>query len=145
MDPRFPEKAPPKEPPAPYLNFAPLDNATASLSKAAARYEHALSVALGDGKVDAAAAKDADAMLREVERTLTSPEGLPLRPWYTHLLYAPGYYTGYGVKTVPAVREAIEQRQWAAADKEIGRASSAIEKCAEQITKAAERLEGSQR
>ena len=141
MDPRSPEKAPPREGPAPYLNFAPLDNATESLNKAAARYERAVATALGSAKVGAAAAKEANTMLKDVERTLTSPEGLPLRPWYTHLLYAPGYYTGYGVKTVPAVREAIEQQQWSAADKEIVRVSAAIEKCAAQITKVAELLE----
>ena len=57
--------------------------------------------------------------LIESERKLTSPQGLPGRPWYKHEIYAPGMYTGYGVKTLPAVREAIEQRQWGQAGTEI--------------------------
>jgi len=80
-------------------------------------------------------------MLKDTERTLTSTEGLPKRPWYRHLLYAPGYYTGYGVKTMPAAREAIEQKEWAEAGREIGRVAAAMENAAAQITRIAERLE----
>jgi N-acetylated-alpha-linked acidic dipeptidase len=47
--------------------------------------------------------------------------GLPNRPWFTHQIYAPGFYTGYGVKTLPAVREAIEQKDWRLAEEQIGR------------------------
>ena len=50
--------------------------------------------------------------LAEFERSLTSDAGLPGRSWYRHFVYAPGAYTGYGVKTLPAVREALEQRRW---------------------------------
>ncbi len=53
------------------------------------------------------------------EHALTDPNGLPGRPWYKHQLYAPGFYTGYGVKTIPAVREAIEQHQWPLAQQSI--------------------------
>ena len=51
-------------------------------------------------------------ILYKAERSLIDPNGLPRRPWYKHEIYAPGYYTGYGVKTLPAIREAIEQRNW---------------------------------
>ena len=54
--------------------------------------------------------------LIESERQLTSPDGLPGRPWFKHQIYAPGFYTGYGVKTLPAAREAIEQKKWKEAD-----------------------------
>ena len=54
--------------------------------------------------------------LIESERRLTNADGLPRRPWYKHLLYAPGVYSGYGVKTVPGVREAIEQKRYAEAE-----------------------------
>jgi N-acetylated-alpha-linked acidic dipeptidase len=145
MDPRFPEKAPPREAPAPYLNFAPLDNATESLTKAAARYDKAVTSALGTATADKAAMAAANAMLRETEHTLTAPEGLPMRPWYQHLLYAPGYYTGYGVKTMPSIREAIEQKEWKNADKEIQRVADALERAAAHITKIAERLERTER
>jgi N-acetylated-alpha-linked acidic dipeptidase len=142
VDPRFPEKSPAREAPAPYLNFAPLDNAAESLSRAAMRYERAYASALGTGRVDKATAIAVNGMLRDTERTLTSPEGLPLRPWYQHLLYAPGYYTGYGVKTLPAAREAIEQKEWVNAEKEIARVAGALDKAAAHITRIAERLDG---
>ena len=52
------------------------------------------------------------------------PEGLPRRPWYRHAIYAPGFYTGYGVKTVPGVREAIEERKWDEAREQIAMGTS---------------------
>jgi N-acetylated-alpha-linked acidic dipeptidase len=64
--------------------------------------------------------------LIQAERALTSPDGLPKRVWYNHMLYAPGYYTGYGVKTMPGVREAIEQGEWSSVNKEIGRVAAAL-------------------
>jgi N-acetylated-alpha-linked acidic dipeptidase len=140
IDPKRPERLPAKESPAPYLNFAPLDNATDALSRAAARFERAQGSALG-GSFDRATAAAVNAMLKDVERTMTSDQGLPRRPWYRHLLYAPGYYTGYGVKTMPAAREAIEQKQWAEADREMGRVAAALETAAAQINRIAARLE----
>lgn len=142
MDPRRPRRPPPREAPAPHLNFALLDNAAEALARAAARYERAQAQALGSGRLDAPAAAAANALLRDVERTLTSPQGLPLRPWYRHLLYAPGYYTGYGVKTMPAAREAIEQRQWADAEREMGRVAAALSAAAAQVDRVAAQLEG---
>ena len=56
----------------------------------------------------------------KTERALTRKEGLPRRPWYRHQIYAPGFYTGYGVKTLPGVREALEQRQWKEAEEQVG-------------------------
>jgi N-acetylated-alpha-linked acidic dipeptidase len=72
-----------------------------------------------------------------VERSLTSQEGLPRRPWFRHLLYAPGFYTGYGVKTIPGVREAIEQSDWREAEAEVGRVSERLNAAAALIEKAA--------
>ena len=80
-------------------------------------------------------------MLKDVERTMTSAEGLPKRPWYRHLLYAPGYYTGYGVKTMPAAREAIEQKQWVEAEREMGRVAAALEAAATAVNRISDRLE----
>jgi N-acetylated-alpha-linked acidic dipeptidase len=59
---------------------------------------------------------------------LTDATGLPRRPWYRHLLYAPGFYTGYAVKTMPGVREAIEEKQYAEAESEIARVARALER-----------------
>ena len=50
---------------------------------------------------------------------MLTTNGLPRRAWYKHCLYAPGFYTGYGVKTMPGVREAIEQRNWKEAQEQI--------------------------
>ncbi|KAB2966783.1 MAG: hypothetical protein F9K18_05110, partial [Thermoanaerobaculia bacterium] len=60
-----------------------------------------------------------NAFLRGFERRLTRDSGLPGRPWYRHQIYAPGQYTGYGVKTLPAIREAIELRRWDEANAQI--------------------------
>ena len=67
-------------------------------------------------RISESTAKALDLRLLAFEHSLTSPKGLPGRPWYVHEVYAPGMYTGYGVKTLPAVREAIEQRQWSDVD-----------------------------
>ena len=125
-DPRDPVTAPQRQQPAPQLNFAPLLNALDSLSHAASRYEKAYGKAVSDGR--AANAKAVNERLVQAERALTSMEGLRNRPWYVHMLYAPGFYTGYGVKTIPGVREAIEQGQWSDADREIARAAAAVER-----------------
>src|SRR5205085_2337460 len=125
-DPRDPTSAPQRLAPAPQLNFAPLLNALDSLRSAASRYEQAYTKAVSAGR--SSAAKSANEKLIQAERALTSTEGLKNRPWYVHMLYAPGFYTGYGVKTIPGVREAIEQGQWQDADREIIRAAAAIER-----------------
>jgi N-acetylated-alpha-linked acidic dipeptidase len=110
----------------PYLNFAPLENATDALTQSAQRYQKALEKANANGGVALASAplSPLNALLVQSERKLTNPEGLPGRPWYKHEIYAPGVYTGYGVKTMPAVREPIEQKKWKQADEgiiEVGR------------------------
>jgi N-acetylated-alpha-linked acidic dipeptidase len=139
-DPRDPVTAPQREQPAPQLNFAPLLNAVDSLNHAASRYEKAYSRAAGEGHL--ANAKAVNDRLLQAERALTSPEGLKNRSWYVHMLYAPGFYTGYGVKTIPGVREAIEQGQWQDADREIVRAAAAIEREASLVSGVAATLAG---
>ena len=64
--------------------------------------------------------------LLQAERAMTSTDGLRGRPWYRHMLYAPGFYTGYGVKTMPGAREAIEQGTWTQVDGEIVRIAAAL-------------------
>ena len=75
------------------------------------------------------------------ERRLTNSDGLPRRSWYEHLIYAPGIYSGYGVKTIPGVREAIEQKRWPEADAEIVRVAKALENEAAVIDEAAKELQ----
>ena len=75
--------------------------------------------------------------MRSAERALTREEGLPRRPWFKHFVYAPGFYTGYDVKTLPAVREAIEEKQYADVNKEIARTAEALDRAAAHIREAA--------
>jgi N-acetylated-alpha-linked acidic dipeptidase len=139
-DPRDPVTAPQRQLTAPQLNFAPLLNALDSLGHAAARYDRAYSRAVTEGRVSNG--KSVNERLIQAERALTSTEGLKNRPWYVHMLYAPGFYTGYGVKTIPGVREAIEQGQWQDADREIARAAAALEREATLISGIAVTLSG---
>jgi N-acetylated-alpha-linked acidic dipeptidase len=120
-DPKKPTIAPSKQAMPPYLNFAPLDNAVDRLTRSADVFEKALAAA-GDKASPAINAK-----LIESERRLTDPAGLPNRPWFRHTIYAPGFYTGYGVKTLPGVREAIEQKQWAEVETQMVRVAKALE------------------
>jgi N-acetylated-alpha-linked acidic dipeptidase len=121
----------------PALNFAALDKASADLTAAAAAYDKAL---------DAHAANAAPGVNTELlmaEHTLTDPEGLPNRPWFQNMIYAPGFYTGYGVKTLPAVRESIEQKEWTLVPTEIARTAAAIEREVDVLNAATKMLGGS--
>src|SRR5215831_3724996 len=76
------------------------------------------------------------AKLSKIELNLINERGLPRRPWYKHEIYAPGFYTGYGAKTLPGIREAIEQHKWDEAAEQIGIAATAIDRSAAQIDRA---------
>jgi N-acetylated-alpha-linked acidic dipeptidase len=129
--------APRRLDPVPYLNFAPLHNAAAALKTSTDAYQKAYAAATAGGKVPAADVRARlDQILLKAERALTRNEGLPRRPWYVHQIYAPGFYTGYGVKTLPAVREAIEQRQWQEAEQQIGIVAGTIEGYAKEVDRA---------
>lgn len=133
QDPTETSIAPKLKDTVPYLNFAPLQNALAKLQESARAYQKA-----SNGKQPSAASQKAlDMILFKSERALTRNEGLPRRDWFTHQIYAPGFYTGYGVKTLPGVREAIEQRDWREATEQILIVSKTIEGFAAEIDKAA--------
>jgi len=144
FDPRRPTVAPVREEVPPHLNFAPMQNAVEALTRSAKRYQQALSQKQANLGDDGVAAKlgALNRELIETERRLTNADGLPRRPWYKHLLYAPGVYTGYGVKTVPGVREGIEQKRYAEAEQEIVRVAKALEDEAALIESAVRELEG---
>ena len=59
-------------------------------------------------------------VMQSIDQTLLLDQGLPGRPWYKNLIYAPGRFTGYGAKTLPGMREAIEEERWDDATKYIG-------------------------
>jgi N-acetylated-alpha-linked acidic dipeptidase len=125
----------PKDP-VPHLNFAPLDNARDRLEKSAKAYQAAWEKAgPGADALSPAARRQLDVVLLKSERALTGA-GLPRRPWYVHQIYAPGFYTGYGVKTLPGVREAIEQRNWREVDEQVAVTARTIDGFAAEVDKA---------
>jgi len=113
----------------PYLNFAPLENALPVLKKASERYDQAV----GAGFHDPGALPKINRLLMESQLSMTDRDGLPGRPWFRNLIYAPGLYTGYGVKTLPGVREAIEQKHWAEAETQIARLAAQLTRMASVI------------
>ena len=116
-DPTETRVPPERESNVPFINFAPLDNALLKLKKSAQACDEACARSVRpDLKVNDAPLTRLNGLLQGMEQTLIHPDGLPGREWYRHMIYAPGLHTGYGVKTLPGVREAIEQRHWAEAD-----------------------------
>jgi N-acetylated-alpha-linked acidic dipeptidase len=139
-DPHQPLVPPKVELVPPAINFAPLENAAAALTKAAERYRKAADAARP--KIAASPSVAAiNARLIQSERQLTDADGLPRRPWYRHLLYAPGFYTGYAVKTMPGVREGIEEKKYAEAESEVVRVAKALDRETSLVNAAAEDLE----
>jgi N-acetylated-alpha-linked acidic dipeptidase len=139
-DPRRPTVAPPKEEVPPFLNFAPLDNAQNALERSAQRYSKAMK-AFNGANASPQALQTLNGKLLLAERKLINDGGLPRRSWYRHLIYAPGFYTGYGAKTLPGVREGIEEKRYQEAEKEITRVAQALQDYAAAIDAAAEDLE----
>jgi N-acetylated-alpha-linked acidic dipeptidase len=136
-DPRRPLRPPAAQTPPPHFDFAPLLNAQDSLSKAADRFEKAYSNWSTSAASEESTLHKINDRLVQAERALLAAEGLKNRPWYRHLLYAPGFYTGYGVKTMPGIREAIEQGKWSDVNGEIGRVAGALQREAALLSEAA--------
>lgn len=128
-DPRHPLQTPPAETVPPYFNFAPLENATADLSSSAARLEKALAKAESKGVgLPPEVLKRLNHLLIESGPALTDPAGLPGRPWFKNMIYAPGAYTGYEAKPLPGVLEALDRKNWAEAESQIPREAKALER-----------------
>jgi N-acetylated-alpha-linked acidic dipeptidase len=128
-DPQQPRAPPLREAAVPFLDFAPLDNALAQLERCARGYDAAYAAAAAQGLALSDAQRgELDAALQGIERALTDERGLPARPWYRHLIYAPGMFTGYGAKTMPGVREAIEGRRWDEANEYVRVTAAALQR-----------------
>jgi N-acetylated-alpha-linked acidic dipeptidase len=140
-DPRRPLVPPKPETVPPALNFAPLENAATALADAAERYRKAVESARASLAARPEVVTRVNARLIQSERQLTDAAGLKNRQWFRHLLYAPGFYTGYAVKTVPGVRESIEQKWYSESDGEIARAAAAIDRLTALVAAAARDLE----
>jgi len=127
----------------PYFNFAPLQNAVAALKEKAAAYSSRIKELEKNGTSIPLDKKMAlDGVLRGMEQRLTLEKGLAGRPWYVHQVYAPGAYTGYGVKTLQAVRESLELRQWKEIDPQIESVAAVLMNYTGGIDEALRILEG---
>ena len=127
-DPKKNLNAPVLKSAVPYLDFSPLQNALEALEGEAASFSKIDFTSLSKSKRETL-----NEMLMKAEQQLTSPDGLPRRSWYKHQIYAPGFYTGYGVKTLPGVREAIEQRDWKEAQSEIEKLAGTLKSMASHL------------
>jgi len=116
----------------PYLDFSPLQNALEQLKKSTDSLKNIYQDNIKNGKVTAAF----NEALYRAEQQLLNDAGLPRRSWYKHTIYAPGFYTGYGVKTMPGIREAIEQRNWKEAQEGISSVNQTIQLYNSEVQKA---------
>ncbi len=132
-DPKDKTVLPSRKEVVPHVNFAPLLNAQARLEAAAAAWDQAR-------RSGQATTADTERVLNQAlfrtERSLTRVDGLPGRPWFRHMIYAPGFYTGYGVKTLPGVREALERRDWKTASQQIEALGAVLEAFAGSVDRA---------
>ncbi len=142
-DPKKPFVSPKPRTVPPHFDFAPLQNASDSLVAAAGAYSRAFDAAMAPGAAPLAPERlvALNRAIASFERSLTADAGLPGRSWYRHFVYAPGAYTGYGVKTLPAVREALEERRWSDVNPAAQSTGAVIEKAAEQVRTAAKLLQ----
>ena len=122
------------------VDLAPLRKAVEKLKQAADNYDRALNAILRTGSLPAET-KELNKLLFQSERRLLSDAGLPRREWFKHQIYAPGFYTGYGVKTLPGVREALEQKDWTEAAEQVGVIVTALNAMSGQIESAALKLQ----
>jgi N-acetylated-alpha-linked acidic dipeptidase len=139
-DPTEPHAAPAVYVQSPPLPWAPLEASIARLKTSAHAYDTALA-AKGPGLSEAQRDK-LSAQLQGIDQLLLRDEGLPGRPWYKNMVYAPGRFTGYGAKTLPAVREAIEERRYADATHYIGITAQALDAYAAKLDQATRTLNG---
>jgi len=125
---------------APAIDFAPLTAAVAALSKASLGFEKAHAVVPAASATALQTQEEALTIVNQLvfssERRLGNDAGLPRRDWFRHQIYAPGYYTGYGVKTLPQIREGLEEGQWDEARQGVTKVAAAITSLAEQVDRA---------
>jgi len=140
-DPRRPLAIPKVEPVPPALDFTPISRSIETLTRRAVALDEARAAAAKKPASPAALAA-LNAKIAQSEQQLTDAAGLVHREWFRHLLYAPGFYTGYGVKTMPGVREAIEQAQYQSAPAEIARVGKALEREASWLDAIAKMISG---
>lgn len=119
----------------PEFDFKPLDDAFARLSSSAWKYEEVL-LKFKKGSLSAEKKSEINSLLRKVDQAFTNNNGLPRREWFRNMLYAPGYYTGYGVKTLPGIREGLEERKWDEVRLYINEVAKALDRASNNINSA---------
>jgi N-acetylated-alpha-linked acidic dipeptidase len=139
-EPYDPTVAPADKGVTPLIDMLPLQNAVDHLKRAAGDAD---SVLAGEDKLPPATQARIDASLANIAQLLLDPQGLPGRPWFKNLIYAPGTLTGYGAKTLPGVREAIEQRRFDDARTYVQRTAAVIEYYAARLDQAVAMAGGS--
>ncbi|PPT31678.1 MULTISPECIES: transferrin receptor-like dimerization domain-containing protein [Xanthomonas] len=139
-NPNRPQRAPEPKAAVPQIDFAALEQAIARLQASAKRYDDAL--ASGGGALDARARGKLNASLQRIDQTLLAEGGLPGRPWYRNLIYAPGLATGYEVKTLPGIREALEDRRWEDLSAYIVQTAAVLDRYREAIDRNTALIEG---
>ena len=146
FDPQQPYVLPKPKPDVPTVSFKTLQDAVAKLQASSKRFSEQMNrLGMAGNSLSPSAKEALDQILFRSERALTRAAGLPKRPWFKHQIYAPGLYTGYGVKTLPAVREAIEQRDWNQAREQIELVAQTIEGLSREIDRASEVVTGNLR
>jgi N-acetylated-alpha-linked acidic dipeptidase len=139
-DPLKPVAAATPEARTPYIELSPLEDAVDHLKRAASGFDKAY--ADRGASLDPARRATLNALLRNIDQLLLDERGLPGRPWFKNMIYAPGRFTGYGAKTLPGVREAIEERRFDDANTYAVRTAKAIDAYAERLEKAKAVVEG---
>jgi N-acetylated-alpha-linked acidic dipeptidase len=124
------------------LEFPRVYQQTQQLMINAVKYEAALKQVVSKDSLDTQRVAELNHTLMRTERVLTTPEGLPDRPWYKHEIYAPGLYTGYGVKTLPGIREAVDAGQWQLATEQARRVAECLSALNDEVSKATQDLQG---
>jgi N-acetylated-alpha-linked acidic dipeptidase len=124
----------------PHLEFAPLEDAVANLKRSAKAYDDAL--AKNAATLSAANLARVQMLMLDIDQTLAPEVGLPGRSWYKNLIYAPGRFTGYEAKTLPGVREAIEDRRWPDANRYAKLTADALNAYSDRLNKATSILNG---
>ena len=128
------------------VDLLPLQQAAERLRQSADSYDRALRTLVISGSLNAESSgevKEVNRLLYQSERKLLSETGLPRREWFRHQIYAPGFYTGYGVKTLPGVREALEQKNWSEASAQVGVISRTLDAMSAQIEAATKKIQNS--
>ncbi len=119
----------------PHFELAALENAIDRLDRSAKAYDEAL--AKNGSRLSGERLVGLQRLMLDIDQTLAPDIGLPGRPWYRNLIYAPGRFTGYGAKTLPGVREAIEEQRWSDANRYAQITAAALNKYSDRLDQAA--------